>query len=79
MSVKLLTEHHFEFLGLKGGCIGSPESIHVKMPDCWKSHVTALFILIHLPGGRIDGTVTHWHFNQTCVRCFETIDNVLKY
>ena len=38
---KLLTEHHFEFLGLKGGCTGSSESIHVKMPHCWKSHVTA--------------------------------------
>ena len=26
MSVKLLTEHHLEFLCLKGGCIGSSES-----------------------------------------------------
>ena len=41
MTVKLLTEHHFEFLGLKGGCTGSPESTRVKMPHCWKSHVTA--------------------------------------
>ena len=41
MSVELLTEHHFEFLSLKGGCTGSPESIHVKMPHCWKSHVAA--------------------------------------
>ena len=41
MSVKLLTEHHLEFLSLKGGCTGSSESIHVKMPHCWKSHVTA--------------------------------------
>ena len=39
MTVKLLTEHHLEFLSLKGGCIGSFESIHVKMPHCWKSHV----------------------------------------
>ena len=30
-----------EFLSLTGGCTGSPESIHVKMPHCWKSHVTA--------------------------------------
>ena len=30
MSVKLLTEHHFEFLSLEGGCIGSPESTLVK-------------------------------------------------
>ena len=31
MSVKLLTEHHMEFLCLKGGCTGSTESTHVKM------------------------------------------------
>ena len=41
MSVKLLTEHHLEFLSLKGGCIGSSESTLVKMPHCWKSHVAA--------------------------------------
>ena len=41
MIVKLLTEHLFEFLSLKGGCRGSSESTHVKMPHCWKSHVTA--------------------------------------
>ena len=32
MSVKLLTEHHLEFQSLKGGCSGSSESTHVKMP-----------------------------------------------
>ena len=26
---------------LKGDCTGSPESIHVKMPHFWKSHVAA--------------------------------------
>ena len=41
MIVKLLTEHHLEFLSLKGGCRGSSESTYVKMPHCWKSHVTA--------------------------------------
>ena len=45
MSVKLLTEHHLEFLNLKGGCTGSSESIHVKLPQCWKSRVTAQLIL----------------------------------
>ena len=39
MSDKLLTEHHLEFLSLKGGCTGSSESILVKIPYCWKSHV----------------------------------------
>ena len=41
MTVKLLTEYHFEFLGLKGGYTGSSESTFVKMPHCSKSHVTA--------------------------------------
>ena len=37
LSVKLLTELHFVFLGLKGGCTGSSESTLVKMPQRWKS------------------------------------------
>ena len=37
MIVKLLPEHHLEFLSLKGGCRGLSESTHVKMPHCWKS------------------------------------------
>ena len=41
MSVKLLTEHHLEFLSLTGGCTGWSESTHVKMPHCLKSRVTA--------------------------------------
>ena len=40
-NIKLLTEHHLEFLSLKGGCTGSYESTLVKMPHCRKSHVTA--------------------------------------
>ena len=41
MIVKLLTEYHLEFLSLKGGRRGSSASTHVKMSNCWKSHVTA--------------------------------------
>ena len=47
MSVKLTTGHYLEFLSLKGGCKGSSESTHVKMPHCWKSHVTANMVLTH--------------------------------
>ena len=36
LSVKLLSEHHLEFLSLKGGCTGSSESLLVKIPHCWK-------------------------------------------
>ena len=46
MTVKLLTEHHLEFLSLKGGCRGSSESTLVKISNCWKSHAAAHFIFI---------------------------------
>ena len=45
LSVKLLTEHHLEFLCFKGSCTGSSESTLVKMPHCWKSHDTAHIFL----------------------------------
>ena len=41
MTVKLLTEHHLEFLSLTGRCRGSSDSTFVKMPHCLKSYVTA--------------------------------------
>ena len=41
MNIKLLNEHNLDFLSLKEGYTGSSESIHVKMPHCWKSHVAA--------------------------------------
>ena len=40
MTAELLTEHHLEFLSIKGGCPGSLESTLVKMPHCWKSHIS---------------------------------------
>ena len=48
MIVRLLTEHHVEFLSLKGGCTGSSESTLVKMPHCWKSHAAAQMHLQNL-------------------------------
>ena len=44
MIVKLLTEHHLEFLSLTGGCRGSSESTLVKMSNCWKSHAAAQIV-----------------------------------
>ena len=44
MIVKLLTEHHLEFLSLKRGYRGSSESTLVKMSNCWKSHALAHMI-----------------------------------
>ena len=46
MTVKLLAEQHLEFLSFKGGYTGSFESIHVKMPHCWKLRVTAQMVLL---------------------------------
>ena len=46
-TVKLLTEHHLEFLSLKGGGIGSYESTLIKMPHCLKSHVMAHMLAVH--------------------------------
>ena len=43
MTVTLLTEHHFEFLRLTGGCTGLSESTPIKMPHCAKSHVATHF------------------------------------
>ena len=45
MIVKLLTEQNLVFLSLKGDFKGSSESTLVKMPHCWKSHVTAHFVV----------------------------------
>ena len=44
MNIKLLTEHHLEFLSLTGGCIGLSESTLVKMPHCWNLLVIAHFL-----------------------------------
>ena len=41
MNIKLLNDQNLEFLSLKEGYRGSSESIHFKMPHCWKSHVAA--------------------------------------
>ena len=50
MTVKLQTEHHLEFLGLKGGYKGSSESTLAKMPHCWKSHVVAHLLIAYYLG-----------------------------
>ena len=81
MTVKLLTEQNLEFLSLTGGCTGSSEPTLVKMPHCWKSHVTAhmyhvgrmsvgLFILITLQMGFVRGGPTQIMFGVFCCCCF---------
>ena len=50
MIVKLLTEHHLEFLSLKGGCRGSSESTLVKLLEisCRGSNVFKLLCLLQV-------------------------------
>ena len=52
--VKLLSEHHLEFISLNRGCTGSSESSLVKIPHCWKSH-----------GPRREKTCLRWFANNT--------------
>ena len=66
MTLKLLTKPHLRYLSLKGGCTGSPVSTLVKMPHCWKSHVTAQLIAWYFPGLSGNTTITKlqtnpWH------------------
>ena len=59
MVVKLLAEHNLKFLILKGGCRGSWESTHVKMPHCWKSHAP-----VHLSKAYITNIHFHLHMHR---------------
>ena len=64
MTVKLLTEHHLEFVSLKGGCGGLPESTLVKMSNYWKSHAAAhfMFDLILMTGFLLLSTCLFFFF-----------------
>ena len=65
MNVKLLTEHHLEFLSLKGGCRSWLESTLVKMSNCWKSHAAAH--LVH--GNQSSKLITIGHHEHFVLRC----------
>ena len=49
MTVKLLTEQHFEFLNLTGDYTGSSQSqsLLFKMPHSWKSPVEAQMLFVY--------------------------------
>ena len=77
MTIKLLTEHNFEFLRLKAGCRGSSESTHVKLPHCWKSHALAQIIKYYFQqplnskwirpidkGGKLGQALRVYHFSN---------------
>ena len=58
MIVKLLNEHHLEFLSSKGGCRGSPESTFFKMSNCWKSNAPTQIVCLNYPD---EGTLHRVH------------------
>ena len=64
MIVKLLTEHHLEFLSLKGGCRGSPESTHVLEISC---HGSFPFSISPMPGISSYTSYIFYLFNCTCI------------
>ena len=83
LSVKLLTEHHLEFLRLKGGCNGSSESTLVKMPHCMKSHVTAHINncqlkchIVILPYSKFEEKLV---INNKTIMCFEWLYTTERY
>ena len=53
MIVKLLTEHHLEFLSLTGGCTGSYMSLHLSKCHTVGNHVSRLNYLINKEQGSI--------------------------
>ena len=73
MIIKLLNEHNFKFVSLRGGCRGSYESTFVKMPHCWKPYVTAHFtIIVRMPQTPVTrGKREHGSFGVSCPSCIQ--------
>ena len=69
MTVKLQSQHHLEFLSLKGGCIGLSESTLVKMPHCWKSHVAAHFMMFIATFNDVHNKVLYIMGTFLCQKC----------
>ena len=66
MSVKLLTEHHLEFLCLKAGCKGSSESSLVKNAILLEITCHGSIMIREVNNHRIQATYTYttkkkWH------------------
>ena len=62
MTAKLLAEHCLEFLSLKGGCTGSPESVELALFNVQVSDVNYI----------IFGRTLCWkmcHFSKKTLRC----------
>ena len=62
-----MTEHNLEFLSLKGGCKGLSESIHVKVPYCWKYHVLAHIYFLPSQYGKFSKMLKYF----TCMHSYQ--------
>ena len=76
MIVKVLTEHHLEFLSLKGECTGSSESTHVKIPHCWKSQTAAQMFFFLTGCHHLDYPL---EFSVSCLMCIFAFLPTLQY
>ena len=74
MILKILTEHHLEFLSLRGGCRGSFESTLVKMSNCSKSHAAA-----HLKKQKLSHTAAKRFVCSTCGKSFIQSSDLKKH
>ena len=82
MIVKLMTEHHLEFLSLTGGCRGSSESTLVKMSNCWKCQAAAQFLHAILIAIGFAADCKALHFRCCCPpvpRFIEDLASVLMF
>ena len=69
MIVKLLTEHHLEFLSLTEGCKGSSESTHVKMSHCWKCHALAQITSFSGSHCNVNHCDVDHCYEGNCIKC----------
>ena len=75
MIVKLLTEHHLEFLSLKGGCRGSSESTLVKLLEisCRSSNSFLLTFDVNIMIRRVGLFQTHFDYESLTLHADYTI------
>ena len=82
MIVKLLIDHHLEFLSLKGGCRGSSESTLVKTSNCWKSHAAAQInhsSWVFTLWKRLEHQVLGFTVSISTLNCMQTITSLFAF
>ena len=78
MIVKLLTEHHLEFLSLEGDYRGLSESTHAKMPHCWKSRALAQKYSLTTAAARFLVIIQVDNFDPTTITDHSPTDDTMR-